>query len=341
MLALCILLATGGPLGLRTQGPLRELFLDVTALDARPLQRLELDARWTLANTWNEPMVLQRGDSRAVQELDEQADSLSLRVRAPWLGNGWTALEWKLTRHWGGYSDGAIEVWHSLIGAFNYQRSHYPRDQVRLIFADDAATAFDVRSGTWAPGDATLRSGYTWYQTASLALAARFDLKLPVGSLSAAGGSGGWDAGAGMQAAWAPLPGLTLHGLLALSRLSALSAPTLLQPKPWHLTAEASLELALGARWTLLLEDRVVSPLLQPGWALLPGSSDDALLSTGLYAGFRAHNQVSAGARRGPFSVWLSEDFTPGPNPHSVLHFVWVSNAPDIVLGAAFTAQFE
>jgi len=44
------------PLGLRTQGPLRELFLEVTGADARSLPAPELDVRYTIANTWNEPM---------------------------------------------------------------------------------------------------------------------------------------------------------------------------------------------------------------------------------------------------------------------------------------------
>ena len=41
--------------------------------------------------------------------------------------------------------------------------------------------------------------------------------------------------------------------------------------------------------------------------------------------------------RRGRFSAWLSEDFTPGHNAASVLKWAWVSNAPDIVVGIAFT----
>ena len=46
---------------------------------------------------------------------------------------------------------------------------------------------------------------------------------------------------------------------------------------------------------------------------------------------------VSLGVRRGRFSAWFSEDFTPGSNPHSVLTWLWVSNAPDVVIGVAFT----
>ncbi len=334
-----VLLAAGGPLGLRTQGPLRELFLDMTGADARPIDRPDFDIRWSVANTWNEQMSLQRGDARASQLLDEQADSLTLRFRAPWpdFPRIWTAIEWKITEHWGGWSDTPIESWHSLVGAFNYQRSRFPRNQVRLIYADTGGTAFDIRSATLAPGDLTARTQIALVE-APVALAARLDLKLPVGSLSAAGGSGGLDAGIGMVATWPWASWATLHGLVALSRFSRLAAPTALQPKPWHFTAEVSLELEFFGT-TFLIEDRVLSPLLERGWTWLQtGPADeDALLSSGLYADFRSHNQISFGLRRGRFSVWLSEDFTPGSNSHSALGWGWVSNAPDVVIGIAFT----
>jgi len=336
-LLLGLLIAVGGPLGLRTQGPLRELFLDVTAADARPIDRPDFDVRYSVANTWNDAMELVRGPAIAAQELDEQADSLSLRLRAPWprLPRVWTALEWKVTEHWGGWSDRPIEAWHSLIGAFNYERAVNPRNRVRLLYADSGGQAFEIRSATFAPGDLMARTQVA-LSDAPVALAARFDLKLPVGSLSAAGGSGGVDAGAGLVATWPALSWLTLHGLFALSRFSHLSAPTALQPKEWHLTAEVSLELDVLGN-TFLVEDRVLSPLLEPGWQSLAVGNDDELLASGLYADFRSHNQLSLGFRRGRFSAWLSEDFTPGSNGHSVLHWLWVSNAPDVVLGIAFT----
>jgi Protein of unknown function (DUF3187) len=337
-----VLLAIGGPLGLRTQGPLRELFLDITGADARPIDQPEIDLRWTVANTWNEPMTLQRGNDSAEQELDEQADALTLRLKARWPGftNVWTAIEWKVTRHWGGWTDTKIEWLHSLVGGFNYQRSGFgfPRNKVRLLYADAGGRAFDVRTGTLAPGDLTARTQLTLLD-APVAVAARLDLKLPVGSLSAAGGSGGIDVGAGLVATWPLSSWATLHALVALSRFSNLSAPTLLQPKPWHFTAEASFEVeVLGS--TLLIEDRVLSPLLEPGWtrsAIGVEASQDALLSSGVYADFRAHNQISIGLRRGRFTTWISEDFTPGHNGASVVKWAWVPNAPDIVIGIAFT----
>ncbi len=326
-------------MGLRTQGPLRELFLDVTIADARPISRPEFDVRWTMANTWNELMTLQRGDSLAFQELDEEADALSFRLAVPWphLPRVSTALEWKITEHWGGWSDRPIEAWHSLIGAFNYQRSINPRNQINLRYWDSGGTAFSFDSPKLAPGDVTARTQVSLFQ-APVALAARFDFKLPTGQLSAAGGSGGIDAGAGLCATWPFNDWGTLHGLFAVTRFSHLDAPTDLQPRTWHYTWEASLEVRIGET-TVLFEDRLVSPLLETGWKRLTSGvgGDDAFLSSGYYADFRSHNQISFGLRRGRFSFWLSEDFTPGPNPHSVVPWLWVSNAPDVVLGIAFT----
>lgn len=337
MLALLALLAAGGPLGLRPQGPLRELFLDMTGADARPIDRPEFKVRWTVANTWNEQMTLQRGNDHATQLLDEQADSLMFQVKAPWpgLADVWTALEWKITEHWGGWSDAPIESWHSLVGAFNYQRSLYPRNRVALLYTDSGGTAFDIRSAKVAPGDLTARTQVALLD-GPLSLAARFDLKLPIGSLSAAGGSGGVDAGVGILATWLATSWMTVHGLVAVSRFSNLAAPTLMQPKPWHFTGEVSFELEIGGT-TLIIEDRVLSPLLQPGWSRTGTPDDDALLSSGLYADFRAHNQISLGLRWGRFTTFFSEDFTPGANPHSVLSWVYMSNAPDVVVGLAFT----
>jgi hypothetical protein len=336
---LALLVAVGGPLGLRTQGPLRELFLDVTIADARPIATPEFDIRYSIANTWNEPMLLVGHGGFAQQFLDEQADSLLLRLKAPWPGwaRVWTSVEWKLTEHWGGWSDGPIEAWHSLIGSYNYQRSMFPRNEVHLVFADSGGSAFNIHSPTLAPGDATLRTQVSLVE-APVAIAARFDFKLPIGSLTAAGGSGGFDAGTGVVATWPFSSWGTLHGLFALSAFSNLSAPTLLQPKPWHWTWEISFEANAGAV-TLLVEDRLLSPLFGPGWKRVPSGidGDDALLASGLYADFRAHNQISLGARYRGFTLWLSEDFTPGPNPHSVQDWIWVDNAPDIVIGLGYT----
>lgn len=336
---LCALLIAG-PLSLRTQGTLRELFLDVTGADARPLAAPELDLRWAFANDWNAPMRLDRGADRADQLIDEQADSLTASYRAPWrrLPWVWSAVEARVTEHWGGWSDRPIEAWHRLTGAFNYQRSDAPRNRIRLVYADSGGTAFDLSHPVFAVGDLVLRTQATLLARGPLALAARFDLKAPLGSLARAGGSGGFDEGFALLGTVQLAPWAALHALGAVSHFGSLSAPTLLQPKPWHFSLEGSLELTFW-NTTFLVEDRCLSPLLMPGWKREPDGGDDGLLASGFYADFRAHNQVSLGVRRGRFSAWMSEDFTPGPNPRSTINWVWVSNAPDIVVGVAFTQR--
>src|SRR5207245_6917387 len=49
------------PLGARTQGPLRELFLDMTGAAARSLPSPELDLRYTVPNTWHAEMSVITG----------------------------------------------------------------------------------------------------------------------------------------------------------------------------------------------------------------------------------------------------------------------------------------
>jgi hypothetical protein len=363
-----------GPLGLRIQGTLRELFLDVTGADARALARPQVQLRYSFSNIWNEPMLLERHGDLARQGLDEQADVLDVKVRLPWsllLGPGpsgvlpgrtrplWerfsTSLDLRATEHWGGWSDSAIEAWHGLIGSFNFDRDRHPRNQIHLTYSDTGGTAFDIARPTFALGDAVLRSqlllveGGTALAGASgtggkgdlpsrYGLSARLDLKIPTGSLSRAGGSGGFDAAVGLVGTAEVASYLTLHALLAFSWFSPMAAPVLLQVKPWHGTFELSAIFDLGAL-QVILEDRVASPLLQPGWHRLEANGNNGLLSSGVFAGFRPHNQISFALRRGPFALWLSEDFTPGSNPRSVVTIYYESNSPDVTVGASLTLE--
>jgi hypothetical protein len=332
------------PLGLRTQGPLRELFLDLTGADARSLAAPELNVRYSIANTWNEPMLLTNGSHTATQELDEQADSITIRLRAPWsrflgpkLSRVSTALEARATLHWGGFTDGAIEAWHSISGAFNFRRNFYPNDELHLRFGDDGGQAFNLSGhGRFAFGDLVLRNQITLLEAPDWGIAARLDVKLPTGSLSQAGGSGGFDVGSALLATIEPLDWLTFHGLVGMSAFSQLSCTCSLQPKTWHLTAEISAAASWG-KTTFLIEDRVLSPLFPGGWTKEPVNGDDGLLASGMFADFRTHNQVTFAVRRGRFTVWFSEDVTPGSNPRSTLKWIWSSNAPDVVVGLSFT----
>jgi hypothetical protein len=356
-LAAALLCAAGpapsrAPLGARIQGPLRELFLDVTGADARETGSSELEVRYSIANTWNAPMSMVRGPDISSQQMDEQADSLSLRYRAPWsrwVGEKFagvaTTIEGRFTVHWGGYTDRAIEAWHGLVGAFNYERSGFARNQVHLFLGDEGGTAFRIDGTTPTIGDVVLRNQVRIFaggeplsatEEHRYGIAARLDLKLPVGPLSRAGGSGGFDGGIALLGSADLTRWLTAHGLVSASRFSGLACTCALQPREWHWGFEASLAASVGAT-TFLFEDRAVSALLESGWARVPWHANDGILASGLYAGFRPHNQVSFAVRRGRFTMWLSEDVTLGSNAPSVLHWLYMSNAPDVVLGLSFT----
>ena len=104
--------------------------------------------------------------------MDEQADSITVRVRAPWsrffgpqLRRFSTAVEARATLHWGGYTDPAIEAWHSISGAFNFRRDFYGKDELHLRFRDDAGQAFDLSGhGRFAIGDLVLRNQFTVFE---------------------------------------------------------------------------------------------------------------------------------------------------------------------------------
>ena len=356
------------PLGLRTQGTLRELFLDVTSADARSESTFLLDVRYAIANDWGIPTALQRRGTTLIDQLDEQADSLTVSIRVPWaavFGQGpWlpagrplferisSTFELRGTLHWGGWTDAPIETWHDISGAFNFDRDAYPRNKVGLYLGNLDGAAFDVQSARLAFGDVVVRNQITLFEGGysagalgrggelrpAWAIAARFDVKLPTGSLGSVGGSGGFDTGFALLGTVETRYWLTLHAMAALAYTSRWSTPIELQNKPWHGTLEVSVAATLGG-WVFLVEDRVVSPLLMPGWDREEAGGNDGLLASSYFGSFRAHNQLSFALRRGRFTFWLSEDFTPGSNPRSNLHWLYNSNAPDVVIGLAYRRE--
>src|SRR5205823_4764337 len=120
--------------------------------------------------------------------------------------------------HWGGYTDRAIEAWHGLVGAFNFERSRFPRNQIHLALGDEGGTAFRIDGTTPTVGDVVLRNQASLFEGGDplsagevhrYGLAARLDLKLPTGPLSRAGGPGGFVA---------PPSGLVPHRLAGQRR---------------------------------------------------------------------------------------------------------------------------
>ncbi len=343
------------PLGIRTQGTFRELFLDLPLADARGPTGPELDARWSVANDWSTPTVVARGTALVLVQTDEQADALGVSVRLPWArppgASGATrtlaqrlssTLELRLTEHWGGWTDGPIDAWHRLVRSFDFDRPLYPRDRVRVRLAElGGASAVDASGAVLAMGDLAIRNQVLLLEggasarepgRAAWAVAARLDVKVPLGRLSSLGGSQGWDAGAGVAGTVELAPWLVGHAMVALSAWSGLPGGLPLQPRTWHASFDASLAARAGPV-TLLLEDRLLTPAFESGWVLAAGGDPR---STAYNATFRAHNQVSGGVRWGPVTLWLSEDFTPGTTTGvGAAGWFYDSNAPDLCLGVA------
>ena len=297
-----------------------------------------------MANSWSIPTRLRSGAREVEVQQDEQADVLEATARLGWdrlLGDGpvarrlSTAVAWRVTRHWGGWSDHPIEWWHRLLASQDFERPLHPRDAVRLTLREPGgATGLALTGPRTVAGDLVLRT------TARLlggeaargpwAVAARLDLKLPTGRLADAGGSGGLDAGLALSAS-APLAGwLTAHAQATVARLSPLASAEPLQPARWQLGGELGLAATLPGGWVALLESRALSTLFERGWALAgqaPRQGDAVTAIT------RPQNQLSVGLRRGPVTAWISEDFTPGRRPEAGWPWFYDTNAPDVAVG--------
>jgi hypothetical protein len=337
------------PLGVITPGPWRGLFLDLPLADARAGAEPDLTVRWWMANSWSIPTLLERGGRRVEVQQDEQSDVLEVTARMGWanlLGEGptagrlSTAAAWRLTQHWGGWSDRPIEAWHRLAGLNDFDRSQGPRDAVRLTLREPGGAAAVALTGPrLAAGDLVLRTSCRLLEGGrpdrGWATVARLDVKVPTGRLADAGGSGGLDLGLGLGASGMPTGWLTGHVQLTAARLAPLPSALPLQPARWQVGGELSLAAALAGGWVLLAERRALSPLFAGTWSLVeaaPHQSDAVAAIT------RWQNQITVGVRKGPVAAWLSEDFTPGRRREAGPRWFYDTNAPDLVLGLAIGA---
>jgi hypothetical protein len=339
------------PLGVGTPGTLRQLFLDVTAADARAPGPLALDLRWALANEWSTPTALVRGERVVQLRTDEQLDALQLAASVPWarlgasplLARGSTTVAARLYAHWGGYTDGLVEWWHRFGHYTNFQRQLFGRDAIHVLLREPGGrTLVALDRGRLAPGDVALQNqvllaagGASLRGAASRwGVSARVDLKLPVGSLASLGGSGSPDAALALLGTAELTSWLTLHALAAGSAWGGLPDGFALQPRRWHATGELSLA-AVAWGTAFIVEDRLVSPAFEDGWKPAADAPYE-VPSSATFATLRWHNQISGGIRRGPVTFWFSEDFTPGARTGSGgPSWFYDSNAPDIVFGLA------
>lgn len=323
------------PLGVRTQGTFRSLFLDPTLEDARPAARPTLDLRWSFANDWTTSTRVRRGDAVAQLQADEQQDELRAAIAVPWRG-ATLGAEWRVAQHWGGWSDTMIETWHRVLHVYNYERLSNPRNAVAIRLGGDPAggarPAIALRHARFAWGDVVLRAQAPLLRRGDWAVALRGDLKLPTGRLADAGGSEGVD-GALSLAGTAPLGArVTVHAMGSATAVSGLPRAAVLQPRTLQLGGDLSLAVRLGT-FTVLLEDRVRSALLASGWRY-EGTRDERR-SSAFMGAFRPHNQVSVGIRRGGLTAWFSEDVTPGGGDPSQ-GFYYLANQPDFAFGIAW-----
>jgi hypothetical protein len=177
-----------------------------------------------------------------------------------------TAAAWRVTVHWGGWSDGLIEGWHQLFRLNSFARPTSPRDAVHLTLREPGGAVALALAGPGASaGDVVLRTSARVLEGEAWALAVRLDLKVPTGRLAEAGGSGGFDAGLALAVSGAFTGWLTGHAQLSLARLSPLASALPLQPNPWQLGAEVGLVASLPGGFALLAESRVLSTLFAPG----------------------------------------------------------------------------
>jgi hypothetical protein len=338
------------PLGVVTPGPHRALFLDMPLADARGPARTTVEVRWWTVNSWSVPTTLTRGGTEVEAQLDAQIETLQLAVTVPWrrlttrglAGRLVTTIEARGLWFWGGWSDAVIEAWHGLVDSTNFDRQRWPQDRVALRLGDAREPRLiDARSGRFALGDVVLRSALRLAGAGPAeppsrwTLAARLDVTLPTGSPRRLGGSGAVDAGVGLAATLLATRWLTAHALASMRAVSGLPREVAIQPRP----LQAGLDLSVVARLgpiTLLLEDRISSPLFEGGWRLPDEVERPA--ATGWYALFRRHNQVSVGLRWRELTAFLSEDFTPGARlaGDDGPRWFYVSNAPDVVIGIAW-----
>jgi hypothetical protein len=348
--------AAQGPLEQRTPGTLRDLFLEMVPWDARELPG-RLRVGWAVANDWSTPTTIANGARTATLQLDEQADSLEVSLRLPWIaaapgGPAWlrrvaSALDARVTWHWGGWSDGGIQAWHDGWAFYGFARSAYPRDHVHVLLgAPGAPPVADLRSTTFAFGDLVLRNQVLLWEggeplapgpSARAGISARLDVKLPTGAPARMGGSGGWDVGLGLYGTWQAAPWLVGHLGGSISAWSPLPAASTLQPAPVHGALDLSLVFLPGGDWSIVLEDRLTSPFAV-GWSFVDAGPVGELQTSATYAATRVQNQVTLGVRWGPVSFWITEDYflgwNPGAGPNS---WFYNSNAPDLALGLTLT----
>ena len=119
--------------------------------------------------------------------IDSESQVLNLAMRRRLWERAELRLDVPWVRHSGGFLDGTIKDWHSVLGLSNSARE-VPNDQFELLYERDGTTYFDLSSPTSGIGDVRLSAAYAWP-----AVTLRAGVKLPTGDAASLTGSGAAD----------------------------------------------------------------------------------------------------------------------------------------------------
>ncbi len=214
------------PIPWQEAGPTARLFLQLPleAPEPVPTGAASAELRLLYANT----LVVAEGD-RARVDVDLESALTTLLVRAgvapgleAWLGVA-------VNEDGGGFLDGFIEGVERTFSSRNFQRIGRPRDQARYELGPAGGGGIALAHATRGLGDTTM--GLKWLlrdgASGGPALALRAAVKAPTGDIAV--GSGTWDAGGGLVAAWtwpSAALRLALDGVVPGGRLRAADLDT-------------------------------------------------------------------------------------------------------------------
>jgi hypothetical protein len=323
-----------GPVGVVQQHPLRRALVDVSARG--PVSRPWLRVSRGAANVWSHPTPLVReGRLVALHTADLQVDDVSLDAGlplGPFLSLGWRAA---FSRLWGGGPvDQAIEDFHATGDFYNFYRQLAPAARTLLVVnspRDPYLSWVGPRAVVESPvGTVFLRL----LENRTTVMVARMDVQLPWGDVARALNLQAAETAVGMTLwqRFRRLLGVYLGGHVLWHGNDRLGGLSLNQVQ---LLGELALELRLHPRLSLLVEDRLQSPLfrLDRGTSLRAGAN--ALRSTSWNAYFTPSNVVGGGARvwvdDTALTLYVGEDFM-FCRACSNLRYSRETNAPDIAL---------
>ncbi|MBI5493605.1 MAG: hypothetical protein HY904_01180 [Deltaproteobacteria bacterium] len=324
-----------GPTGTLQQTPLRAALVDVRAHPsvARPWLRVERST----ANVWNSQAPFRtRSGVVATHAVDAQVEGLFLDAGLP-LGR-WVSVggRWGVQQLWGGrLVDEGIEAFHHRFDFYNFSRhlERAGRTELRAE-TDDGGPGLHWMGPRTLLASPTVSAFLRPLENETTSIQVRGDLLLPLGDVSRALRLYGPEAALGVtvwrrfwRVAAVYVGGHALfHGQAAVAGLT---------PRNPQLLGEMSLELRVLPFATLLLEDRVQSPLYVAD-AMLLTSQTLPPRATAYNAYFTPVNLISGGARfyfptRTVVTLWVGEDFM---LCQACRRFRWSreTNAPDVSL---------